>query len=92
MSKGWKNQIKKLQVDLVSVGGNSCEKKLAKKLLEENDKTIQSLKKKVNIPNSYHPQTQELLVLQKERDELQEEVLDLKVKLLQLTSQKDQLQ
>ena len=61
-------------------------------MLEEKDKTIQSLKKKLNILDSDHPQTQELFVLKKERDELQEEFLDLKAKLLQLTSQKDQLQ
>ena len=50
------------------------------------------MKKKLKIPDSDHPQTQELVVLKKERDELQEEVLDLKTKLLQLTSQKYQLQ
>ena len=92
MSKGWENQIKKLEADLVAIGGEFGEKKSVKKLLEENDKTIQSLKNKLKIPNSDHPHTRELLVLQKERDELQEEVLDLQVKLLQLTNQKDQLQ
>jgi DNA-binding MurR/RpiR family transcriptional regulator len=39
--KGWKNQIEKLEADLVVVGGNSGEKKLAMKLLENKDKTIQ---------------------------------------------------
>ena len=92
MSKGWKNQIKKLEVDLVAVEGKYGEKKSTKKLLKEKNKTIQSLKKQLKISDSDHPQAQKLLVLQKERDELQEEVLDLKAKLLQLTYQKDQLQ
>lgn len=70
MSKGWKNQIKKLEVDLVAIGGKSGEKKSAKKLLEEKDRTIQSLKMKLNIPDSDHPQAQELVFLQKDRDEL----------------------
>ena len=63
MSKGWKNKIKKLEVDLVAFGGKSSEKKSAKKLLEEKDKTIQSLKKQLKIPDSDHPQTRELVVL-----------------------------
>ena len=82
MSKGWNNQIKKLEADLVAVDGKFGENKSAKKLLEEKDKIIQSLKKNLKIPNSDHPQTHELLVLWKERNELQEEVLDLKVKFL----------
>ena len=45
MSKGWKNQIKKLEADLVAVDGTFGENKLTKKILEEKDKTIQSLKK-----------------------------------------------
>lgn len=55
MSKGWKNKIKKLEVDLVAVGGRFGEKKLAKNMFEEKDKTIQSLKKKLKVPNSDHP-------------------------------------
>ena len=88
MSKGWKNQIKKLEDDLVAVGGKYGEKKSAKNLLEGKDKNIQLLKKKLKIPDSDHPQTHELLILQKERDELQEEVLNLKANLLQLPRQK----
>ena len=63
MSKGWKNQIKKLEADLVVVGGKFGEKKSTEKLLEEKDKTIQSLKKNLKIPNSDHPQNHELLVV-----------------------------
>ena len=63
MSKGWRNQIKKLEVDLTAIVGKSSEKKSAKKLLEEKKKTILSLKKKLKILDSDHPHTQELLVL-----------------------------
>ena len=45
MRKGWKAQIKKLEIDKMFVGKNSHSKNLAKKLLEEKDETISSLNK-----------------------------------------------
>ena len=49
----------------MEIGGKSGENKSAKNLLEEKDKTIQSLKNQLNINDSDHPQTRELVVLQK---------------------------
>ena len=57
MSKGWQVQIKKLETYLMVVGKKSDSKNPAKKLLDEKDKTISSLKKKIEILVTYHPQT-----------------------------------
>ena len=45
MRKGWQVQIKKLETYLMVVGKNSDSMNPSKKLLEEKDKTISSLKK-----------------------------------------------
>ena len=63
MSKAWKTQVKKLEEDLLEKGIQLGTKNPIKKLLEEKDKTIQSLKKKLKIPITDHHQTEELLVL-----------------------------
>lgn len=65
MSKGWQVQIKKLETYLMVVGKKSNNKKSAKKLLEEKDKPISSLKKQLKIPIRDHPKTKELFTLQK---------------------------
>ena len=39
----------------------------------------------------YHPQTEDILVIQNKHDALKDEVLDLKAKLLQVTQEKNQL-
>ena len=46
-SKGWMRQAKKLEVDLVNLGSIPIEKKSNKKLIEEKDKLIESLQKKL---------------------------------------------
>ena len=45
-SKGWKTQVKKLEVDLVNLGSVTGETKSNKKLIEEKYKLIESLQKK----------------------------------------------
>ena len=45
MNKGWKIQVKKLEMDLTDVRKMLDSKKPVKKLFDEKDKTINSLKK-----------------------------------------------
>ena len=81
-SKGWKVQVKKLEADLVAQGSKDKESKATKKLLDEKDKQIENLQKKLKIPVTDHPQTNEIMAYRKKNDDLKEEVLDLKSKLL----------
>ena len=37
-AKGWKVQVKKLEVDLVAQGSKAGDKKVTKKLMDEKDK------------------------------------------------------
>ena len=67
-SKGWKTQAKKLEVDLVNLSSVPAEKKTNKKLIEEKDKLIESLQKKLKGIPSNHPQTEEIIVIQAEKE------------------------
>ena len=69
MNKSWYTQVKSFEEDLIVIGVNPQEQQHVKRLLEEKDKTIQSLNKKLNIPITVHPQTEEMIMLQKERDD-----------------------
>jgi uncharacterized protein YajQ (UPF0234 family) len=89
--KGWKVQVKKLEANLVAQGSKEKESKATKKLLDEKDKEIENLQKKLKIYVTYHPQTEEILVYKKKNDDLKEEVLDLKSKLLQVEQEKKEL-
>ena len=51
--------------------------------MDEKDKKIEKCKKKLKFYVTDHPQTEEILVYNKKNDDLKEEVLDLKSKLLQ---------
>ena len=77
-------QIKKLQVDVISLGSEPGNAQATKKLLEEKDNTIQVLKKKLKIPNSEHAQSLELFALQEENDKFFQEMMDYKGKALKL--------
>ena len=59
--------------------------------MDEKDKQIKTLQKKLKFFVSYHPQTEEILVVQNKCDALKSEVLDLKSKLLNLTREKEEL-
>ena len=76
-SKGWKTQAKKLENDLIGAGSSTSDKKANKKLLDEKDKLIESLQKKLKGTPAEHPQTEEILVIQAEKESLNEEVLEL---------------
>ena len=90
-SKGWKTKAKKLEVDLVNLSSIPIEKKSNKKLIEEKDKLIKSLQKKIKGVSSDHPQTKEIMVIQTENDRLKKEVMELKAKVLQITKEKEDL-
>lgn len=90
-SKGWKTQDKKLEVDLVNLGSVLAEKKSNKKLIEEKGELIESLQKKLKGVPSDHPQTEEIVVIQAEKEELKKEVMELKAKVLQITKDKEDL-
>lgn len=87
-SKGWKTHTKKLEVDLVNLGSILAEKKSNKKLIEEKDKLVDSLQKKLKGVPLDHPQTEETVVIQAEKEELQKEVMELKANVLQITKEK----
>ena len=54
-SKGWKTQVKKLEVDLVNLVLVPVENKSNKKLIEEKDKLIERLQKNLKGVPSDHP-------------------------------------
>ena len=84
--------MKSYENELITVGVQSNEKQSVKKLLDEKEKVIKSLKKQLKIPVTNHPQTEELVELQKEGDDFEQEALNLKAKVLQLTEEKEQLE
>ena len=71
MSRAWQTQVKTYENELIVAGVKPKEKQLVKKLLDEKEKVIKYLKKKLKIPVTDHPQTKELVELQKERDEFE---------------------
>ena len=77
---------------MIAAGLQPKEKQSVKKLLDEKEKVIKSLKKHLKIPVTDHPQTEELVVLQKERDDFEQEALNLTSKVLQLTQEKEWLE
>ena len=92
MCKDWFTQVKSFESYLIEVGLNPQENKPVKILLEEKEKIIQSLKKKFKKSIIDHPQTEQIMVLQKERYDFHDELLNLKSMLLHLQEEKEQLQ
>ena len=60
-------------------------------MIEEKDKLIESLQKKLKGIRSEHPQTKEILVIQAGKEELRKEVMELKAKVLLITKEKEHL-
>ena len=92
MSRAWKTQVKSYENQLIVVGLQPKEKQLVKKILDEKEKVIKSLKKKLKIPITDHLQTKKLMVLQKERDHFKWDTLNFKENILQLTQEKEYLE
>ena len=61
-------------------------------MLGEKEKLIKSLMKQLKIPVTDHPRIEELVELHKERDDFEQETLNLKAKILQLTQDKEELE
>jgi hypothetical protein len=59
-----------------------------KSSLDEKDKLIQSLKKKLKMSATEHPQTTELVSLEQEKEAFRQEALNYKAKVLQLEQEK----
>jgi hypothetical protein len=57
--------------------------------LDEKDKMIQSLKKRLKMAPTDHPQIAELATLEHEKEIFRQEALDYKAKLLQLEKEKE---
>ena len=90
-SKGWKFQVKKLEANLVAQGSKDKESKATKKLLDEKDKQIENMQKKLKIYVTEHPQIDDIMAYKKKNDDLKEELLDLKSKLLEEEQEKREL-
>ena len=60
-------------------------------MIEKKDKLIDSLQKKLKGVPSDHPQTEEIVVIEAKKEELQKEVMEIKAKVLQITKEKDGL-
>ena len=92
MGKSWKTKLKKMEVYLMEIGVNENSQKSIRKLLEEKDKTISSLKKHLKIYVASHPQIEKLLTLQEEVNSLEKGTLDTKEKILHIKNEKQSLQ
>ena len=57
--------------------------------LDEKDKMIQSLKKRLKMSPIDHPQTTKLTALEQEKETFRQEALDYKAKVLQLDKEKE---
>ena len=80
-----------MEGDLISSGSTPADKKANKNLLDEKDKLIESLQKKLKGAPAKHPRTEEIVVIQAEKDRLGNEVLELKAKLLQVSQLNEEL-
>ena len=55
--------MKKLEKDLVNLGSKPNENKSNKNIIDEKDKLIETLQKKLNGFTTHHPQTGEIMVI-----------------------------
>lgn len=83
--------MKKVETYLVNLSSIPNEKKSNKKLIEEKDKLIENLQKKLKGFVSYHPQTKEIIVIQEKNEELKIENMELNAKLIQVIKEKEDL-
>jgi chromosome segregation ATPase len=79
-SRAWQTQVKRLE----SEGPQGV-----KASLDEKEKMIQSLKKKLKMSATEHPQTTELAALEQEKETFRQEALNYKAKVLQLEKEKE---
>jgi type IV secretory pathway VirB4 component len=79
-SRAWQTQVKRLE----SEGPQGV-----KASLDEKDKMIQSMKKRLKMSATEHPQTTELTALEQEKETFRQEALNYKAKVLQLEKEKE---
>ena len=75
-NKAHQNQIKKLQIELMAVGGQSNKGDGIQRSLDEKEKEIQLLKKKIIIPSIQLIQGPELAEIEKEKGNLNNYLID----------------
>ena len=63
VNRGWKAKIKKLEDDIITVGEDPKNIHPVNKILDDKEKTIQALKKKLKIPGTKHVHIEELVSL-----------------------------
>ena len=83
-NKSLKAQINNLQNEAMQIEGLAHKGVLAHKLLDDKEKDIQTLKKKLKILATQLAQTEELADFEKEKETLNAELTDCKAKLLKL--------
>ena len=83
-NKALKVQINNLQNEAVQIDGQEDNRASTQIFLDEKEKEIQVLKKKSKIPSTQLIQTTELDEFEKERETLNIELMDCKVKMLKL--------
>ena len=83
-NKALKAQINNLQNEAIQIEGPTYKRVLAQKLLDDKEKEIQTLKRKLKIPATQLTQIEELDDFEKEKETLNTELTDYKAKLLKL--------
>ena len=83
-------QIKKLQLELLVADSQADKGFSTQKLLKEKENAIQLLKRKLNIPSTQLIQTSELTEFEKEKEYLNNELIDCKARLLKFEEKEKQ--
>ena len=65
MSRAWQTQVKAYENEMITAGVQPIEKQSVKKLLDEKEKVIKSLKKQLKVPVIDNPQSKELVEYKK---------------------------
>ena len=89
-NKALKAQISNLQSEAMQIEGQAHKGILAQKLLNDKEKEIQTLKKKIKIPATQLAQVEELVHFEREKETLNAELTDCKGKLLKLEEKERQ--
>ena len=91
-NKAQQTQIKKLQTQLLAVGGQSNKGAGIQRLLDEKEKDIQLLKKKILIPATQLIQGPELAEIEKEKENLNNQLTNCQAKLMKFVDKENQWQ
>lgn len=81
-------QMRSLEACLVSSESSANYAKAIQNLLDEKNNIIQDLKKKLNIPATHVIQTNELAEVERERDQIKENLLDTQDEVVELKQER----